>query len=512
MSSNPLTPSLSQGERGELAEGPRTVVTGTRTERLSTETPVPTEVLTRRDIERSGARDLAELLQAHPGVQLSRSFRGTGVSLQGLDPKGVAVLVDGQRVTGRVGGVVDLSRYTLRDVERVEVVKGPAAALYGSDAMGGVINLITRRGGKPREVALTASYGMRSELDVRGHAGLNEGPWQLRLGGGRRSALGYDRDLSDVALTGSAHSGFDVSGGASYAPEDGPRLHTEVDYLWRDTTGVDALPTGAVFDRRGRTELFNAALGGRWRLGEDSGLTFSLRHSLWRDQLQQDQRASLESDRYELSREQLWEANAAADVSLRGGHLLTAGLEQSLFRLRADRLEGGRGERWRTGLFVQDEWHVLQVPRLVLLPGVRLDADSQFGLTPSPRLAAQLALTDALNVRLAYGWGFRAPSFQELLLRFENPAVGYVVQGNASLRPERSQGATLAVDWAPRDGVQLALSLFDNEVKGLISVATLAEATADSPTRFGYGNVDRARMRGGEATARVRLWEGLWLD
>jgi outer membrane receptor for ferrienterochelin and colicins len=504
------------------------VVTGTRTERLSTETPVPTEVLSRRDILRSGARDLGELLQAHPGVDLRRTFRGTSLSLQGLDPENVALLVDGLRVPGRVGGVVDLARYTLRDLERVEVVKGPGAALYGSDAMGGVVNLITRQRTRPREAALTASYGTRSELDVRGSAGLSEGPWQLRLGGGRRSAAGYDLDPADAGLTGSAFAGFDVSGGATWAPAGGPlRVRAEADYLWRDTTGVDALATGAVFDRRGRTELLNTSLLGALRPVEAAGLQLVLRHSTFRDQLLQDQRAARADDRYEVAREQQWEAQAHGDLALPGGHRLAAGVEQALYRLEAARLEGGGGARARTGVYLQDEWAVLPARgggggadgagggavRLTLLPGARLDADSQFGLAPSPRLAAHLGLGADVRVRAAYGWGFRAPSFQELLLLFENPGVGYVVRGNPGLRPERSRGATLALDWAPGGGaVQAGLSLFRTELRDLISVVTVREASAASPADFGYRNVSRARSQGGEASVRVRLPLGLWAD
>jgi len=88
------------------------------------------------------------VLEEHPGLQVLRSFGGAGgvgVQMQGLDAKYTLVLVDGPRATGRVGGTIDLSRFPAEDIEQVEIIKGPASALYGSDAIAGVINIITRR-------------------------------------------------------------------------------------------------------------------------------------------------------------------------------------------------------------------------------------------------------------------------------------------------------------------------------------------------------------------------------
>ncbi|HSP78591.1 MAG TPA: TonB-dependent receptor plug domain-containing protein, partial [Myxococcaceae bacterium] len=131
----------SNDEPEESDQGKQTVVTASRTERKLEDVVVPTEVITRTQIEAHGARDLGQLLQQHPGVELVHTFRGTGLRLQGLDPEYVLVLVDGERVGGRVGTTLDLGRFSLRDVERVEIVKGPAAALYAADGIRGVVNL-----------------------------------------------------------------------------------------------------------------------------------------------------------------------------------------------------------------------------------------------------------------------------------------------------------------------------------------------------------------------------------
>src|SRR5690606_11194731 len=103
-----------------------------------------TQVIGSAEMRQTGATTLDGVLEAQPGLQIERTFRGSELWFRGLDPEYTLILVDGQRVPGRVGGAVDLGRYSLEAVERVEIVRGPSSALYGSDAIGGVVNLITR--------------------------------------------------------------------------------------------------------------------------------------------------------------------------------------------------------------------------------------------------------------------------------------------------------------------------------------------------------------------------------
>jgi outer membrane receptor protein involved in Fe transport len=117
-------------------EIPTVVVTGTRSERRLAEAPVATEVISRREIEASGARTVGDLLEKHPGLEVLRTFGGQQLRIQGLDPEYVLVLIDGQRAIGRIGGGIDLARFPVGAVERIEIVKGASSALYGSDRDG----------------------------------------------------------------------------------------------------------------------------------------------------------------------------------------------------------------------------------------------------------------------------------------------------------------------------------------------------------------------------------------
>ncbi|HYV46617.1 MAG TPA: TonB-dependent receptor [Myxococcaceae bacterium] len=499
----------------ETARPRETVVTATRTPQRSDEVTVPTEVITRREIEVSGARDLAELLEVYPGVEIARDVpvRTSGVRLLGLDPEYVLVLIDGERVPGRFGGTLDIERLSLRDVERIEIVKGPSSVVYGSDAMGGVINLITHRPQRPLEAGARASYGGRSELDLRGGAGAML-PWMnATLGAGFRRGDAFDLDPSTVATTGSALDTWDVGAAVSGHPgpvDLGARLH----YERRDTSGIDLAPSGAVFDRRNRDEAFTANARAEFKPDDPTTVTARAAFGLFRDQFQQDQRLARDLDLYQDAREQLVEAGLQLDRRILGAgtHLASVGTDGLIETLRSPRLSTGYGLRYRGALYVQDDWRVLDQPRVAVAGGVRADLDSQFGPNLSPRIAVRCDPRPGLALRASLGGGFRAPSFQELLLRFENPGVGYVVEGNPALQPEHSRGLNVSADWEVNDGVLLSAGAYRMDLQELITIITLQEATPDTPTRFGYENTSRAFSQGLELSSRVRLFPSIWLD
>jgi outer membrane receptor protein involved in Fe transport len=176
-------PSLSsEDEYTDLFEGEDTfdldqgeldvvVVTGSKMEEKLSDAVTQVEVITRAQIEDTPAENAADLLEEQHGIQVNRSFSGAGVRIQGFDNKHVLILIDGERQVGRIDGVIDLTRIPADLIEQIEIVKGPSSSLYGSDAMGGVINIITRRErSKEPRFALRGSYGSRSALDLNGDA------------------------------------------------------------------------------------------------------------------------------------------------------------------------------------------------------------------------------------------------------------------------------------------------------------------------------------------------------
>jgi outer membrane receptor for ferrienterochelin and colicins len=500
----------------------QTVVTGTRTPVKLEDAVVPTEVITRQQIESYGVRDLGQLLGQQPGVEIFYTFRGAGIRLQGLDPEYVLILVDGERVTGRVGNTIDLSRFSLRDVDRIEIVKGPAAALYGADAIGGVINLITRRVNRPLEAALRFQLGnafragQGDEYDVRAHGGAKKGPFELRIGGGVRGVRGFDLDASDPATNGPSYFRFDGDLFGSWTPTDNFEIRARAGYLRRDGSAVDLAPTGAVFDRRNRSEQLDSSAAITWKPFDTTRLEGRFRFGLFRDQLQQDQRGATYLDTYSQTVDRLYEGALQVDQQL-GPHAVTVGAELLSEALLSTRLVDGKASRLRFGAFIQDEWTpthtVVADLKMKVLPGFRFDYDSQFGGAFTPRLALKADPIPQIAIRASYGMGFRPPSFQELYLDFENSSVGYVVRGNPALTAETSQGINLSVDWKlPLDGWVISASGYRTWIRNLINVDTNAPIDPDNPALFTYANVARAYTQGIETSVRAKLSAGAYID
>ncbi len=501
------------GIDGEPDSQRLTVVTGSRTERRSIDSVVPTEVITRAQIEQLGVRDLPQLLQQHPGVEMVYTNRGVGVRLQGLDPEYVLILVDGQRISGRSGSITDISRFSLRDIDRVEIVKGPAAALYGADAMGGVINLITRHPQKKIEGSVRGMFGSLLEGDLRGNVGSKRGPFELSAGGGYRTRQAYYWIEPHLETSGAAVRRFDGDVEVAYVPDADLRVWARAAYVFTDFTAIDLNDTGAVFDRFQRTEQFDTWVGVHRKFSAQTSATVRGHLGLFRDQFLLDQRGSRALDNYSANLTHLWEAFGQLDHKV-GRHTLTGGLEGFSELLSSSRIQPNNVQRGRFGIFVQDEW-VLEGsgPKVAISPGFRADVDTQFGWAPSPRLAVKIDPTPQLTFRASWGLGFRPPSFSELYLQFSNPGIGYLVQGNPKLSAERSGSVNVSVDYRPPiEGWVLSASAWHTSLTNLINITADGVPNPDAPVTFGYENVTNAYTQGVELSARTRLSRGAYLD
>lgn len=513
-----VAPAVDAGVTDEPDRGRQTVVTGSRTERKASDAIVATEVYTRTQIEQLGVRDLPQLVQQSPGVEMVYTNRGTGMRLQGMDPEYVLILVDGQRVSGRSGAFTDITRFSLRDVERIEIVKGPGAALYGADAIGGVVNIITRHPQKKLEGNVRGMFGTLMEADVRGNLGSKLGPFEIRAGGGYRTRKPYTwippEDTANADVTNGAglrRIDYDVE--AAYAPSDALRLYARTGYVWTDYNAVDANTTGAKFDRFQRTEQFDVWTGGKGTLASGTTITVRGHYGLFKDQFLVDQRNGTALDEYSVNLTKLWEGYAQVDQKV-GNHLLTAGVEGIGEFLDSSRIQPSFVSRGRLGLFAQDEWVLVdRGPRLAISPGFRVDIDTQFGAAPSPRLAVKFDPSKSLTLRTAWGLGYRPPSFSELYLQFSNAGIGYIVRGNPALKAEYSSSVNLGVDWRPPlDGWVLSASAWHTSLTNLINVTAGGVPNPDDPVIFGYENVTDAYTQGVELNARVKLSRGAYLD
>lgn len=507
------------------------VVTGTRTRTRLGDTPVATEVISREDLASSGADTLAEALEGRPGLQVTRSFRGAALQMGGLDPDHVLILVDGQPVVGRVGGAIDLSRFPVAEIERVEIVRGAASTLYGADAIAGVVNIITRRGEDGASADLRLAPGAFVSDGARAAAPrLPGGPgWlfdapvnTLDASAGLGLGRGMFRSRSGVAVVASpalraggpatvwdSQGALTLSQRVDLAPAPDHRWTARGSGTRRQTAGTDTTATGAVVDRAQTTETWELAVGPDLVFGERGRLTVTGWWSGFRDQAAWDQRGATGLDDVQLTREDAGELDAVGVVVLPGGHALTVGAEGRHEVLTTDRLSLPTVDRQRGAVFLEDIWALGDAGRADLVAGLRVDGDTLFGQAWSPRLAVRLAPSPAFTLRANAGRGFRAPPFKDLYLAFDNAGAGYTVAGNPALRPETAWTTNLDVHAIPLGGLEWTGALRGAWLDDLIQAALVAPASAGAPARYSYVNVARARTLSAETGLRAQGRGGL---
>ena len=484
------------------------VVTGTRTAHRFDDSPVEVQLIDSAEIRRSGARDVAELLQREGGVTVTPvAGRGNSIEIQGLSSEQVLILVDGRRMIGRINGAIDLARLRLESVERIEIVKGPSSALYGADALGGVVNIITRRGRGESTAAITARVDTGTNAELSGYNEFATQNWRGGASGGLQRLQPYDLDASSPGSDG-------IDGDSRYltvdsvwqaSPEAEIGLHGA--YSLDDALRTDGSNGRAVFDTRKRIEEIRAGIAPRLQLGAQTALSLDTYYNRYYDQYLQTQQGNADELTYEQTLNQLYAAGGQLDHAL-GEHQLSVGGEYQLEQLEADRLSAD-SERDRQSLYLQDQWRPQRWADLTLIPGLRYDRDSQFGSQVSPKLALRVDLADGLFLRAGYGRGYRAPDFKQLLLRFDNPAIGYRVEGNPDLQPERGTGFNAGLVWLGDDKLGVSLTLFRNRVNGLIDIVL---TDPGPPAIYSYRNVESALLQGFDLQAQLRPLPALQLD
>ncbi len=514
-----------------VAEEENIVITGDRWERPIGDAVTKTEVLSRKRIVESGAENAAQALENHPGLEVVSGIRGRSVRIQGLDPRYVLILVDGERLAGRVNEAVDLTRIKVEEIERIEIVKGASSALYGSDAVGGVINIITRIPRKPGEFEVSSSYGSgrRNQFGSGGESNAslfagNTGPSAANsFTGGWHRCDGYDltpmnqidRLLSELptedgdklkqhrATTGSAVRDLNVSDRLRWMLSDQFSLTGRLSYRYLDQEKIETSPPRQVIERRNRTHEGSGSIAPVYKFPGGGSIQGLYYYTRYQDRLDQNQVGSDELDRSETQDDRLQEFRAEGHARLTPSHFVTLGSDGMIEELISPRIKQHYAVRHRTAFFIQDEWSLWDKRKLILVPGLRHEEDGDFGVQTTPRLALRFDPAGTVRIRAGAGAGFRAPSFKDQFLSFQNPGVGYQVRGNPDLKPERSTSTNAGIEWEGPRHSWFSLSVYQNRITNLIAYAKSPAVEGDLAT-YEPRNFKEAYTRGAEAMVDFR--------
>jgi outer membrane receptor for ferrienterochelin and colicins len=529
----------------EPAAVQRVVVTATRGPLLALLAPAAMTVVTAGEIALRGADNVLEAVRGEPGLSLQgRAVGGRKVfAVRGLDSRHTLFLVDGRRI-GASDGTVGASDFAydwvnVGDIERIEVVRGPLSVLYGTEALGGVINVVTREAGDRWRLGALAE-GSRAD-GGRGGDGHRAGAW---AGGPLQADDGPGGDPSGAGAGNPARTpgrglflrtGAADSRVAALASPADPRL-SELEgrsrrdgWLalgWRgagarrvdlDLRGGSEERSAGARERGGLRryhQTFNdiervlAALSWEWEWGGAAAALPPAATQLraYRSALEVTNRrtAGVAVNAPQRLEDTVLDGQWRGAADRAGAHALTAGFETRNEALQDPTLPGGRAVALQRALFAQDEWAV--TPALTLTGGLRHDRHSLYGPQWSPRLYAVWTAAPGWAVKGGASHGFKAPNLKQIVPgpRQEGPNV---FLGQPALRPESADSLELGVD---RDAgtTQWQLMAFAMRVRDLIDVRLVSPGPVAGTGTYTYDNLARATLRGLEGGLSQRLGGG----
>ncbi|MXX68100.1 MAG: TonB-dependent receptor [Gemmatimonadales bacterium] len=471
------------------------VVTASSLPRLRSQIAVPMETVEAEEIDAAGVASADGLLAELPGVQVTAGTPvGSNLMIRGIGGARVLVLLDGQPTAGALLENRDLSRMSLAGVERVEIVKGPLSSLYGSDALGGVVNVITQ---------LPASGFQVDARAVSGGAGRREAE-ATASGGGRlryRVTGGWRQEDRIPGLADGGPSAFarvwDFRSRFQFKASDAWDLLATATYL-RER---QRWPVGGAFSGFNDNAGFSGSVEARRPLGAGtwSGSLFLQEYEhLFRS-------ARGDAPIADGGDDTQWERLAKGAVgysAVLGGHSVDVGLEVASRAIRSpDKLVEERAADQQFALFAQDAW---RLGGTVVSGGARLTWNDRWGSNLSPTVGVTRRAGEHVHLRAAVARGFRAPSFKELAWNFVNVGGGYVLQGFPDLDPERSWNISGGVEWQPASTLRMEVEAFSNRIRNLIEPGFVGNAESGLLV-FSPRNVADAITRGFEFSLRAVL-------
>ncbi len=458
------------------------IVSASRQEELRESLNTNVSVLSRRMMEESGSQTVAELLREVPGVVSRRGSETAGAAgeqIQGIDSRQVLVLLDGQPLLGGRGikrGVINLDRQSVDRLEQVEVVKGASSALYGSDAIGGVINLITREATAPLDTTGELSGGSYGEINASGGIGFRRNRVSGLFQAEHHQNDGFDLTPSTPDTTGAPFDRVDFLARARVQAHDALAFSVRATGYDNHAEGRSLGELGLQDDRIDESTV-NVNVGADW----SPRATTAVQARAYVARFDEHSDATLLAGATPLEPgaldERLVKVDASISQFIGSSQQLQGGAEYwrdeyaGINRLRNDAGESATiGTAWLQ--------HRLTIGgRVTTTLGLRTDHHSEFGNAVSPKVAANARLGGGISVRASYGRGFRAPDIGQLYYRFLNPSSIYQVIGNVNLQPEYANSVQIGGEYAtPARRARFGVNLFRNDVRDLIESVSLGFA------------------------------------
>ena len=486
------------------------VITATRTERQLSSVPLAVTLVSSKQIKRAGTTRLRKILQEQTGIVFVKDASGfEGVQMQGLNAAYTLILIDGVPLIGRSAGVLDLKRITVNNIKQIEIVKGPSSSLYGSEAIGGVINIITDTSMKVQHkgsVQYYAKEGERNEIDLNTNYTYQGKRFGIQTGMNFNSSAGYDLSPDSPRMTNDPYENFTGNSSLNYTFRENLKLNASHRYYKQKQY---------VLSNTSTAKEHNSNI----KLGHAISKNVHLDYAFYRTTYET---KSMFNGSLSYYNQIAIRPEVRAIVQAKNGEFI-GGIGTGFDAL--DRTFFAKKESFETQ-YLYGQYDFTPFKDVNLIVGARYDRHNKYKSAFSPKMSARYRLNDWMAIKSSVGFGFKAPDFRQLFFNFNNSAGGYLVYGVRTmhelfgqntqvidqvakdLNPENSIGYNIGFQLQPRPAVKLAVNLFRNDIKDLINTAVFNGALpgVNPNTRvFYYENRSKVYTQGIELDATIKV-------
>lgn len=509
------------------------VITGTKTKRALVDAPVKTEVIKQKEISENHFDSLEEAITVLPGVNLQANTGRAGSSaiIQGLGDRHVLIMIDGVPVLQRSSSGFDLSQIATDNIQQVEVIKGGASSLYGSQAIGGVINIITKKPSEKTTYAIDMKSGAfngkattKEELPATFKASIAGKVFKksrFSFNFSHRQRGQYDLDPSTITQDSNSFNKDNTS--FIFYKELKNKSDFKVSYTFMDESNFQvssaATPDGfAARNNFGEAQSQSLTLAYQRSLGKDSQLKLTANTKkvaesliLGDDPITKETESLTESEQTENRLEAQW------DTLVADSHLITSGLvykDESLNQINTTQSGSAslvnndvdQKSTVSSEVYIQDN---IMLENFEVTPGLRIQQNKGFGRHSSATVnaiySAQWLKNHQTKIRASVGTGYRTPSLKERFYMLDHRALAnYIVQGQNKLSPETSIGYQLGIELVKKKTYSFHVNAFLNQVNQLIDVKELGKNDAGI-LEYKYINHDQVQSYGTEVSFNYQV-------
>jgi outer membrane receptor for ferrienterochelin and colicins len=510
------------------------VISATRSQRQASGLPLPLTVISNESIQKGGFSRLNEVLAEQTGLVLVPTFGGAeGLQMQGLDGAYTLVMIDGQTLLGRSSGQLDLGRLAVGNIERIEIIKGASSCLYGSEALAGVVNIITKT---PKNKALQGQInykiGRFATHDANAQVAFADGRWAWQLFANTFATQGYQLKPESALPTVMPYLNHSFQPKVTYTFSDDLKWQLSP-YFFQQYQDHAAVIAGQRHRGQASINEMNLQSQIKQNISPNWALDYQFYLSSYGHQqmLNKPNGERLEDNFYQqyLYRPEvkaLWKVNLAGDELSLGLGLSHETLNRSFF----DEKQQLNGQYF----FAQYDFKAIK--KLNVLAGFRYDRQAQFDHQFSPKIAIAYEFLKHLKLKTSLGYGYKAPDFRQLYFDFTNASVGYTVLGryvaqekllqmqernqiaqlnknidfSEKLKPESSINANFGLQYR-RETWQIEANAFYNNIYNLIETQAVAKKT-NGQNVFSYLNLNKIYTYGLELNGQYQAHPKLKLS